>query len=130
MARPVGDLDRLTYRAGLRSFESLRLPDYMGLGAAQAGSSWLHTNLLRHPHVEPAARKEVRYWSHAPHRSLRFYARSFRGIGAGSKVGDISPDYAGLPEGIIRQIARLLPDLRLFFIIRDPVAVFSQRGAG
>ncbi len=49
------------------------------------------------------------------------YARLFRQKN-GQLSGDITPDYCGLNELSIARIAKAFPDLKVIFLVRDPVA--------
>ena len=41
-------------------------PDFLGIGAQKAGTTWLHDNLARHPQVWMPPIKEIHYWDHRP----------------------------------------------------------------
>lgn len=43
------------------------LPDFLGIGAQRAGTTWLHHNLQRHPHVWMPPLKELHYFDRAIH---------------------------------------------------------------
>jgi hypothetical protein len=53
-------------------------------------------------------------------RDLRSYMNLFRFKGD-RMSGDITPSYARLDESLIREIAALMPKVRIVFLIRDPV---------
>ena len=62
----------------------------------------------------------VSYWLRA--RSDEWYARLFRGAKAkGLVVGEITPAYATLDESVLRRIKRLNDNIKLIFVMRDPV---------
>ncbi len=111
---------RRAYERGWMDASRLTLPDFLGIGAAKAGSTWLFHNLRAHPGLYLPPEKELHYFCHRYHRSLRSYARRFA-PGSGRVVGEITPNYAILPVEKIRSIGRLMPDLRLLFIVRDPI---------
>jgi hypothetical protein len=112
--------DKLTYTAGIRSKRALTLPNFLGIGAQKAGTSWLHRNLRCHPALFLPQQKELHYWDTGFHRSLRFYAGKF--AAAGDRVkGEITPAYSTIPAERVRVIHRLMPDLRLIFLMRNPV---------
>lgn len=113
--------DKTLYRLGLRSASTLTLPDFLGIGAQKAGTTWLHANLLRHPDLFlPREQKELHYFDEQWRAPLASYAARFAEAGARVK-GEITPAYAVLPLGRIRFIARVMPDLRLVLLVRDPV---------
>jgi hypothetical protein len=97
-----------------------RLPDFLGLGSAQSGSTWLFDNLGRHPDVSLPPHKELHYWGSGHWKPLWSYASWFRD-GGDRCTGEVSPSYCFQPRGRIREIRALLPDVRLFYIVRNPV---------
>jgi len=46
------------------------LPDFLGIGAPRTGTTWLYSNLARHPDVWMPPMKEIHYFDR-PNRSLR-----------------------------------------------------------
>jgi hypothetical protein len=97
-------------------------PDFLVISPPKTGSSWLAANLRCHPQLFMPAIKEVRYFnSLIKWLDLNWYLDQF-GSGAGRVKGEASPSYAILPVGRIRLLRRLRPDLRLIFLMRDPVA--------
>lgn len=91
-----------------------RPPDFICIGAQKAGTTWLYEQLRRHPQVYIPA-KELDVFR----RDLPFEV--FAGGKPGQMVGDISPNYGGMP-GIAEKIARRCPEAKLLLLIRDPVA--------
>ena len=62
----------------------------------------------------------VSYWLRM--RSDEWYARLFRGAKAkGLVAGEITPAYATLDETVLRRIKRLNDNIKLIFVMRDPV---------
>lgn len=62
----------------------------------------------------------VSYWLSA--RSDKWYARLFRGAKAkGLVAGEITPAYATLDETVLRRIKRMNDNIKLIFVMRDPV---------
>jgi hypothetical protein len=97
-------------------------PEFLVLSPAKTGSTWLAANLRCHPGIHIPAIKEINFFSYFhKHLGLDWYRRLFRN-GAALKNGDVSPCYALLPQVTIRQIHGLFPDLKLIFILREPVA--------
>ena len=106
--------------SGMLQRNSLTFPDFLGIGAQKAGTSWLHANLRRHPQVYMPRRKELHYFDWRPHRSLNTYAREFAGSGTLVK-GEITPYSAALPKWTIRYIHELMPDAKLILLLRNPI---------
>jgi hypothetical protein len=91
---------------------------FLGIGAQKAGTTWLYEMLVRHPEVRFAAFKELHYWNNPEREPLERYRAKFDGAEA---FGDITPAYQFLPVATIREIRAAFPDVRLVFIIRNPI---------
>jgi hypothetical protein len=97
-------------------------PDFLVISPPKTGSTWLADNLRHHPGVFVPTIKEVKYFSsYYKWLDLAWYLAHFA-AGSGRVKGEASPSYALLPVGRIRLIRRLLPDVKLIFLMRDPVA--------
>ena len=121
LKRPAYWTERQLYSAGVLSLDKLTLPHFLGLGAPQAGTTWLHVNLLHHPDVYLSDKKETHYFTRHFHKwPLRYYASLFA-EGADKVRGEITPGYNLLRLDRIRFIRSILPDARLILIIRNPV---------
>lgn len=132
LKRPIYWAERQLFSAGIFSLDRLTLPHFLGLGAPQAGSTWLYVNLSHHPDVFLSEKKETHYFTRAFHKwPLSYYASLFA-EGADKVRGEITPGYNLLRLDRIRYIRKLLPDARLILIIRNPVdrAWSSFRRAG
>jgi len=111
------------------------LPTLLVIGAMKCGTSALHHYLSLHPDVSMAREKEVNFFlgpERAPHddestwwltglwhRGLGWYADRFE---EGYAVrGESSPGYTdpAHPE-VAGRVARVLPDVRLVMLVRDP----------
>jgi len=151
-------------------------PDFLGIGAARAGTTWLYANLRRHPQIWVAPVKELHYFDRSTEyaspsflatdsllgrlfgrgqhnaswrRRLRgrigrafielnaqriawdcrfffgtyndaWYASLFR-AGQGKVKGEITPSYAILDRPDVARVARLMPDVKLVYIVRNPI---------
>jgi hypothetical protein len=108
--------------------------DFVGVGAAKAGTSWLATCLGEHPAVCMSEPKELNYFCekkiwpafHAAHQlGPQWLAERFAHCEAGNRLGEFSPSYlsdARCPELIFQHN----PNCRLIFSFRHPVeALFS-----
>ena len=99
-----------------------RRPHFLVVAAPKTGSTWLADNLRRHPEVFVPDIKEVKYFSSLGRWvGLDWYLGHFD-AGGGKTRGEASPSYAALPSGRIRLARALFPDLKLVFLLRDPVA--------
>ncbi len=114
-----GRLEKWRYTRGLCATDQLCLPDFLGIGAQKAGTTWLYENLCRHPGIFLSHPKELHYFDETFHRSLRFYAKHFE-PGRYQVKGEITPAYSILPIARIRFIRTVMPAVKLIFIMRNP----------
>lgn len=97
-------------------------PTFLGIGAQKAGTTWLYGMLRRHPDIGMPEQKELHFWDrHEPDAAaVSGYLDSFAGL-RGRARGEITPSYAILPAERIAAVRRHLPELRLLFVMRNPV---------
>ena len=102
----------------------MTLPDFLVIGAARAGTTWLDTLLRTHPNVYlPTQRKEVHYFDKNYARGQQWYSQFFPSENNASQfgaVGETTPRYLYEPE-VPARIADMLPDVHLIAILRHPV---------
>lgn len=97
-------------------------PGFLIIGAQKAGTTSLYDYLTAHPEVGPPWRKEVHYFSNFPQRSERWYLGHFPRVSVGYRItGEATPYYLFHPF-VPERVARLLPDVKLVALLRDPVA--------
>lgn len=116
----AGRLERWWDRIRPGAAERLTLPDFLGIGAQKAGTTWLGENLRRHPEVFLPERKELHWFDNKIERPLREYAAHFAAAG-GRVKGEITPAYGILPVERIRTVREVLPRVRLILLLRNPV---------
>lgn len=106
---------------------------FVGIGAQKSGTTWLYEWMRRHPEINFPQVKEHHYWDRFAEQGPIPYANLFPGPGV---EGEITPAYGFLPLEIIRVIRAAFPDLRLFYIMRNPIdrawsaAVMGMRREG
>lgn len=108
-------------RMGLKSVPAMRLPDFIGIGAQKAGTTWLAENLNCHSRVFVPNEKELHYFNMNYHTSLRYYSTFFEGR-TDQKVGELTPAYSALSIDRIQLVHRLMPEARLILLLREPIA--------
>lgn len=107
------------------------LPRYSVVGAKRAGTSSLNEYITQHPHAfHGFVEKGCRYYDVNYHRGPRWFERQLpprayvdrleQELGVRPVFGESSPYYSFHPHAAER-MARDLPDLRLLFLLRDPV---------
>jgi hypothetical protein len=99
----------------------LLLPQFLGIGAVKAGTTWLHRNLRQHPALYLPAAKPVRYFDRHRDKPIATYSALFA-PGADRLRGEFSASYSVLPRATIEDIHRLMPDLKLILLLREPRA--------
>ena len=100
----------------------LQRPDFLVISPPKTGSTWLADNFRHHPRLFVPAIKEVKYFScFCNWLDLGWYLDHFRAA-PGTIRGEASPSYSILPPDRIRLVRALLPDVKLIFLMRDPIA--------
>lgn len=108
------------------------MPNFLGLGAAKAGTTSIRYYLKEHPGIFVAS-GEPRFFSfegekldprHVVHKStitdLASYQELFSEVNGETAVGDISPSYLFNPRAPGR-IKEYIPDAKMFALLRNPV---------
>jgi len=100
------------------------LPNLVVIGGAKTGSTSLHYYLGRHPDVFMSRAKEVRFFSDHFDKGPGWYREHFRDAGAFAIRGETSPQYTAFPHvpGVPERMHGLIPDAKLIYIVRDPLA--------
>ncbi|VAW54790.1 hypothetical protein MNBD_GAMMA06-610 [hydrothermal vent metagenome] len=108
--------------------------DFIGIGAARSGSSWVGNVLRMHPDIAISEPKEVRYFNRYQipvgkdkgrlnpnhEQSLDWYFKRFSHAEEGCIRGEISPVYL-LDEAAAPAIKKAFPDIKIILCVRDPV---------
>jgi Sulfotransferase domain len=103
------------------------LPTFLVIGAMKSGTSSLHRYLEAHPEVFMASPKEPRYFAEGGdanyHRGIEWYRALFA---AGARMparGEASTHYTKAPQfsRVPERIAHVIPDVRLVYVLRDPI---------
>lgn len=98
-------------------------PDFIIIGAMKCGTTSLYHYLDLHPEIGMSAVKEVDYFVKENNfeRGEDWYESQFRG--PFKTYGEASPNYSKAHRfsGVPRMMHRLLPDVKLIYLVRDPV---------
>lgn len=106
------------------------LPNFLGIGSQRCGTTWLDAILRMHPQViMPSSVKEVHYFDREIiYHDFNWYLRQFS-ISAKElpkespfAIGELTPEYILLGDRQVRQIRRLLPELKILLVIRNPIS--------
>lgn len=111
----------------------MALPTFVIIGAMKAGTTSLYHYLDQHPQIQMAATKETNFFSGPPNgipypaglkriERLEEYEQLFDPTVA--VRGEASPSYTVYPrrKGVPERINALVPDAKLIYLVRDPVA--------
>jgi hypothetical protein len=99
------------------SSQTLRLPEFLGVGPSRTGTTWLHEALIPVaglPHL-----KETHFFSTRYRRGVKWYAAQFRHCSEGVPIGEICP-YFGTP-GASARVQQHIPRCKIICTFRDPV---------
>lgn len=104
----------------------MRLPDFIIIGAAKAGTTSLYHALARHPDVFMSTPKEPEFFARDEFyvRGIEDYATLFDAAGADQLCGEASTIYTLSPlfPDSARRIARHLPEVKLIYVLREPTS--------
>lgn len=104
--------------------------DYIGIGAAKAGTSWVNKMLTAHPDICTSEPKEVHFFHDQVHftapvhqgnfkKGLSWYKRFFEHAKEGQIKGEITPKYLISPV-VPERIKALFPEAKLILCMRSP----------
>jgi hypothetical protein len=96
--------------------------DFLGIGAQKAATTWIYEWLSRHPEIHFPAGKEIHFWDQKRNNGVDWWTGLFPESHERQKQGEITPAYATLNETTIHEIVTLLPELRVFYSLRNPIA--------
>jgi hypothetical protein len=97
------------------------LPNFIGIGAARSGSTWIFRNLAKHPQIYLSRIKETHFFSQHYERGLEFYESFFELAGTARAVGEVSPEYLHESSIVAPRIGKHLPNVKLIACLRNPV---------
>jgi len=101
-------------------------PTFLIIGAAKCGTTTLYDMLSRHPEIGMSCRKEPRFFAEDAvyARGMAWYESLFEGCAGRRAVGEASPQYTQCDRFPLaaERIARDLPEARLIYIVRHPLA--------
>lgn len=106
-------------RHGSGAGTTARLPDFVAVGPARTGTTWLH-EMLSHRVLLPRNTKETHYFDLFYDKGLDWYQAYFAGYPTDRLVGEVTPAY--FPRLDVRErMAQVMPKCRILCTLRDPV---------
>lgn len=104
---------------------SRRVPDFIIIGAAKAGTTTLYHYLTRHPSIFMSVPKEPTYFARDErfNRGEDWYLSLFQDAGADQLCGEASTNYTNWPlyPNTVTRMAELAPAAKLIYLMRHPV---------
>jgi len=97
------------------------LPTFILVGAMKCGTTSLHQYLGAHPEICVSDPKEPNFFLDRNQKGLDWYRRCFDEDAR--EYGEASTNYTKYPsfQGVPERMHDLLPDLKLLYLVRDPV---------
>ena len=102
------------------SLSAKRPPDFIGIGAQKAGTTWIYEKMRQHPGIAFPAGKEVHFWDKHISRGIPWYFSRFGAV-PDKLAGDITPAYSILPRRCIERLLAACPDTHFFMVLRNPI---------
>ena len=99
-----------------------KFPDFLVIGAARCGSTWIHEALKEHSAVcVPNRKKELHFFNRESNFKLgtEYYAAFFNEKSDNQICGEVTPTYL-CDEKSAARIANILPDAKLIVCLRNP----------
>jgi len=94
---------------------------FMCIGAQKSGTTWLYRSLACHPSVYFPGGKEVHFWNARYSVDGIDWYRDLFNEESCMCGGDITPAYATLNKEMVAEIKKHYPELRVIFILRNPI---------
>jgi hypothetical protein len=98
----------------------MALPNCVGIGAQRAATTWIYSCLREHPEIFVPAKKELHFFDVHYDEGLAWYEAYFEGSDGYKAVAEVTPSYLCI-ESAIPRMAEILPEARLFAVLREPV---------
>ena len=99
---------------------TIGFPDFLGIGAQKAGTTWLYENLRKHPELFLPEKKELHFFDRHFYKSINWYYKHFLDADTLKTKGEITPSYSILSEEKIKFIYKMNPKLRIILLLRNP----------
>jgi hypothetical protein len=99
-----------------------RLPTFLVIGAAKAGTTSVYYYLSEHPEIFMSPLKEVRFFGDGDKtvNNIDEYKALFKTSGNYKMFGEASPQYLIRSSSAPSQIKKLIPNAKLVVLLRDP----------
>ncbi len=104
---------------------SNRLPDFIIMGSAKAGTTSLYSCLMQHSGIYMSDPKEPCFFDEGANweKGLAWYSSLFQDAKKHDLCGEASTNYTRWPQvkNVPKKIQEVLPDVKLIYIVRNPM---------
>ncbi len=97
-----------------------KYPNFLGIGVQRAATTWVYECLKEHPEIFVPEKKELHFFNNNFSKGIAWYLDFFASADGFKAVGEVTPNYINIKQAIPR-IHDILPDAKLFVILRNPV---------
>lgn len=99
------------------------LPNFIIAGTVKSGTSWLHNALFQSfpEEIFLPIKKPIQFFDKNFSLGLDRYKKLFNKAKPLQIIGEASASYSVLPVEKIEYIKNLIPDLKILFLLRDPI---------
>ena len=108
-----------------KNHPTLRLPNFVIIGAMKSATSTLHKQLVEQPGIFMCTPKEPNFFSDPDQfsKGMEWYSALFDDAPDNSLMGEASTHYTKLPTlpQTVEKLKKYLPDARLVYVMRHPV---------
>lgn len=97
--------------------------NFLLAGTGRAGTTWIHYCLKEHPEAFLPIAKELHFFGLGYDKGLDWYEQQFKDADPSvhKAIGEMTPAYLHQADAA-EQVARHLPDVKLMFLLREPIA--------
>ncbi len=116
----VEDYPELT--TNYTTLKQYNFPNFLIIGSSKCGTTSLYHNMIKHPQVLPALKKEIKFWHDDLKQGLDWYRAHFLPCPQTQQylTGEASPNYLDLQE-TAQRVFQFYPKIKLIIILRNPV---------
>ena len=100
----------------------LREPDFIGIGASKAASSWIFSCLKEHPEICVSSKKEINFFNkpYNYNKGIEHYKSFFKHCPKKSIKGEFTPNYINSTQ-VPQLIHKHFPNVKIIACLRNPI---------
>ncbi len=97
-------------------------PDFIGIGASKAGSTWIYSCLREHLEICVSTKKEISFFNkpHNYNKGIDYYQSFFKNCPKKTIKGEITPNYINSPQAP-KLIYKHFPNIKIIACLRNPI---------